>query len=114
MLEVSPNDPLYPEQWALRRIDAKAAWQRLTEVNYRPVTVAIADWGIQQEHEDLDAEMSIGVRIIPPGDDFADDDGHGTMLAGIIAAGRNNKIGVAGLVPGAKLLVIKFIDAHTP
>src|SRR5690349_7240245 len=114
MPETSPNDPLYLEQWALQRIDAGAAWQRLAEVDCRPVTLAIADWGIQREHEDLDPKMRTAVRIIPPGDDFSDDDGHGTMLAGIIGASRDNGTGVAGLLPEAKLLVIKFIDSHTP
>jgi len=114
MPEFHPNDPLYSEQWALQRIDAEAAWRRLSEVECRPVTVAIPDWGIQQEHEDLAPEMRAGFRIIPPGDDYSDDDGHGTMLAGIIGARRDNKTGVAGIVPDAKLLVIKFIDADTP
>ena len=114
MPEVYPNDPLYAEQWALQRMNAEAAWRRLREVNGQPVTVAIADWGIQQEHEDLDPQTITGARIIPPGVDFADDDGHGTMLAGILGARRDNGIGVAGLVSGANLLVIKFIDAHTP
>jgi thermitase len=114
MPELHPNDPLYSEQWALRRIDAEAAWRRLSEVDCRPVTVAIPDWGVQQEHEDLAPERRAGFRVIPPGDDYSDDDGHGTMLAGIIGARRDNKTGVAGIIPDAKLLVIKFIDSHTP
>jgi serine protease len=71
-----------------------------------PVTVAIVDWGVQRSHRDLkDIEVQ-GARVIPPGDDFSDDSrhGHGTMLAGIVAA----------VAPGVNFLAVKFIDARTP
>src|SRR5438045_9154715 len=117
MPQYQMDDPLFPEQWALRALQAEAAWRRLAEVDRRPVTVAIVDWGIQGGHQDLDQRdgMVIGARVIPPDNgDFSDDSGHGTMLAGIIGAVHNNSTGVAGVAPDVKLLAAKFIDVHTP
>lgn len=117
VLQFAFNDPLYPEQWAPQKIELGAAWERLSQINPRAVTVAIADWGVQRTHQDLDqaANMIVGTRVIPPNtNDFSDDSGHGTMLAGIIAAVSNNNLGIAGTAPGVVLMAIKFIDQRTP
>jgi thermitase len=128
-----PNDPLYYEQWALPKIDAPHAWDRVTQArgNRPPVVVAIVDSGAKAEHEDFlntaGATTVGGIRVIEPaGANFADDLGHGTMLAGVIAAVSNNQLGIAGIgsvpVTGAaapnisviNVYAIKFDDARTP
>ena len=85
------------------RFHADAAWTRVTAARgARPsVAVAIVDSGGQAGHEDFQsggASTLSGTRVLPPpGPDFADNTGHGTMLAGIIAAVSNNELGIAGL-----------------
>ena len=110
------SDPLYREQWALHKMDAEKAWQCLDKVpSWKPVTVAIVDCGIQCDHQDLDKDMVIGHCVIPPDyDDFSDDDGHGTMLAGTIGAVAGNGRGGRGVVPKVRLMAVKFIDVRTP
>ena len=110
------RDPLYREQWAWQKMEAEEAWKRLDEVReLQPVTVAIVDCGIQSDHEDLNNQMVCGARVIPPdNNDFSDDDGHGTMIAGTIGAVANNECGGRGMIPAARLMAIKFIDVRTP
>ena len=102
------NDPLGAQQWALEKIEAQAAWNRIAQMPLpaQPINVAIIDSGIKADHEDLEVATNPppvvtppiqGIRFIPPiGGPAADDTGHGTMLAGIIGALRNNATGVAG------------------
>lgn len=110
---LTPDDPLYSipsalwkweaEQWGLRIIQAETAWARVTAARSAssPAVVAIVDSGAQAGHEDFQSggtSTLAGTRILPPlGPDFADDTGHGTMLAGIIAAVSNNQLGIAGM-----------------
>ena len=102
------NDPLGAQQWALEKIEAQAAWNRIAQMPLpaQPINVAIINSGIKADHEDLEVATNPppvvtppiqGIRFIPPiGGPAADDTGHGTMLAGIIGALRNNATGVAG------------------
>jgi thermitase len=112
---IADGDPLYGEQWAWKKMEAESAWGRLREAERAQPTVAIVDWGIQRDHEDLNSELVSGARVIPPyNGDFSDDYGHGTMLAVTIGARANNDRGGRGAVPSARLLAIKFIDVRTP
>lgn len=110
------RDPLYREQWAWQKMEAEEAWRRLDAMPHlHQVTIAIVDSGIQRDHEDLNKDMVFGDRVIPPyNGDFNDDDGHGTMLAGTIAAIANNDRGGRGMAPAARLIAIKFTDVRTP
>jgi thermitase len=116
MLQQAVDDPLYRFQWALKKIGIEDAWTRVAEVTARPaVTVAIIDSGIQQRHEDLDSASISGLRVIPPaGNNFADDMGHGTMVAGTITAHTNNALGIAGAASNVRVYAVKFNDARTP
>jgi subtilisin family serine protease len=83
------------------------------------VTSAIVDSGVDRTHPDLRSKLRPGkdlVRSAPgltgpgcPGPQ--DEDGHGTHVAGIAAAVTNNRIGVAGTAPAAKILPVRVIDA---
>jgi len=118
-----PDDPQYDYQWELDRVAAEAAWERATEVpNPSPVVVAIVDSGIQARpnggqwvtHPDLVNTLALGVDLSQE----QDEDGHGTLLAGTVAAVTNNMKGVASLVwPVSgliKLRPIKFFGPLTP
>jgi subtilisin family serine protease len=114
----APDDPDFAQQWAWQKLEAEPAWARFNAAAPNaPVTIGIVDWGVQIDHEDLDQTPGhiVGHRVIrPAGGSFADDNGHGTMLAGTIAAVTNNSLGVAGAMPVAKLIAVKFIDSRTP
>jgi type VII secretion-associated serine protease mycosin len=89
-------------QWFLRDLKIDQAHQ-ITKGS--GVTVAVVDSGIEADHPDLKGQVSAGTATGgTAGDPLNDDDGHGTAMAGLIAAkggGANNALGIA---PGAKLL----------
>ena len=107
----SPNDPLFGLQWGLDQIQAPAAWSQ--GALGTGAVVAVVDSGVDQRHPDLAAQLL-------PGHDFAeekcadgaqDENGHGTHVAGIIAAQANNGVGVAGTAPGATILPVRVLEA---
>lgn len=101
------SDPLRARQWGLTRLDAEDAWARSTGSG---VTVAVIDTGVAKV-DDLRRAVLPGTDLLDPkGDGSADTNGHGTHVAGIIAAARNNGIGVAGLAPNARILPIRVLD----
>jgi len=70
--------------------------------------VAVIDTGIKLSHTDLDAVD--GTNCIDPGTPGDDDNGHGTHVAGSIAA-KNNGAGVVGVAPGTKTYAVKVLDS---
>ena len=109
------NDPGYAKQWNLEKIGAEAAWARTTGAKIR---VGIVDAGVDLEHEDLAGKVVASTSCLKSKGDPAncagsgqDDIGHGTHVAGIIAATRDNGLGVAGVAPDAELVVAKVADS---
>lgn len=111
------NDPLYRFQWALTQISAERAWQHPAPTV--PVVVAILDTGISTVHPDLLAHLwddgagNHGFNVLTWTNDVEDVDGHGTLLAGTIAAVSNNMIGIAGSPWPIRLMAVKFHDVRT-
>ena len=101
-----PNDPLLNRQWALTTMDVFRGWQH-EDGTGSPVTVAVVDSGIDPSHPDLQGALVKGLDLINDDDDPADDHGHGTHVAGVIAARSNNRKGIAGLSWGAKVMPLK-------
>jgi subtilisin family serine protease len=129
----SATDPLLADQWALtdpEGVDASDAW---SQTNGAGALVAILDTGIQLDHPDLQANVWTNPGEIPGNgvdddkdgivDDVHganmfnlsgnvnDDHGHGTHVAGIVAARHGNGIGGSGLAPGATILPVKVLDS---
>ena len=131
----------YPDQWALQRIgfDAspQSAW-RLVKRDAKPVIVAVIDTGLDWNHKSIDWDkIWRNPKEIPDngidddnngyvddviGWDFLkgdpkpwDHDGHGTLIAGIIAGDWNDKTGIAGINPFARLMILKALNnfGHT-
>jgi subtilisin len=71
-------------------------------------TVAIVDTGIDLLHPDLNAVP--GTNCVTPGSSPQDDNGHGTHVAGIVAA-RDDQAGVVGVAPGARVVAVKVLDS---
>jgi serine protease len=110
-----PNDPLYAQQWNLKRINAEQAWDH---TRGKGVIVAVLDTGIAYEdHEDFRQVADLKGAKFVEGYDFVngdthpnDDHGHGTHVAGTIAQVTNNGEGVAGVAPQATLMAVKVLD----
>ncbi|MDQ3973458.1 MAG: S8 family serine peptidase, partial [Actinomycetota bacterium] len=87
------NDPLVGEQYHLQTVRAFDAWQASRG---QGMVVAVVDTGVSATHPDLQGRMVGGVDLIEPGTPPDDDNGHGTLVAGVIAANAGNGVGVAG------------------
>src|SRR5262249_39472025 len=105
-----PNDP----QWAARQsnyltpLRLDRAWDLSRGAG---IVVAVVDTGVDLGHPDLAGQFVAGRNIIAPGAPPADDNGHGTMVSGVIAARTNNGLGVVGVAPSAKIMPVKVLDS---
>ena len=89
--------------WGVARLKPNALW-KITEGD--GVKVAVIDTGINFNHPDLKANYAGGYNAIRPGSSAMDDQGHGTHVAGSIAAAKDGE-GVVGVAPKAKLYGVK-------
>lgn len=128
---MAPNDPQYSSQYALRQVSAESAWNYT--VGSYDVVVAVSDTGVAYNHSDLRAQMWTNTRETPGngvdddgnghiddvrGWDFvgkdndpADEQGHGTHVAGIIGAEGNNSVGISGINWRVTIMPVRFLDA---
>lgn len=128
--EVIPSDPKFNEQWALRNagqsggqfgsdINAATAWQTTTGLS--STVIAVIDSGVDFEHPDLASNRWENPTPGPNGDlhgwDYVadtgvikDEQGHGTAIAGIVAAQGNNGIGLSGVMWKASLMSLRVLD----
>jgi len=132
--QASATDPHAAEQWALDGdgpMGIASAWRQTTGAD---VTVAIVDSGIDLGHPDLVPNLWTNPGEIPgngiddDGDGYVDDvhgydfvdhdgdpqdeNGHGTHVAGIVAARGGNGIGVAGVAWQARLMAVRVLDSQ--
>jgi len=123
----TPDDPLYPGQWGLVRVNAPAAWDVVTGTT--DVVIAVVDSGLDTGHADLAGQLWTnpgeiagngvdddndgyvddvhGWNLVDDDADLSDNTGHGTEVAGVIAAATNNGAGVAGVCWTCRLMVVK-------
>ncbi len=101
--------PLQPAEelpWGIGRINAEPAWQTTEGL---AIKVAVMDTGIDLDHPDLINNIKGQVNTINPLKSGNDDNGHGTHVAGTIAA-VNNEIGVVGVGPQIYLYAVKVLS----
>lgn len=124
------------DQWAIKRVglsnDRYSAWQAVP-ADAEPVVVAVIDTGLDWHHRDISADNIwrnpaeypdngidddgngyvddiIGWDFLAGNNKPWDHDGHGTIVSGIIAATQNNDIGIAGINPHVKIMVLKAVN----
>ena len=97
------DDPLAPRQWHLAQIRAFDFWSELPLLD--PVTVAVIDTGVDLGHPDLAGKVLAAKSFV--GGSADDPIGHGTFVAGLIAAAVDNAEGIAGVAFPARLLVAR-------
>jgi subtilisin family serine protease len=129
---VASSEARQDEQWAVSQdvvLDLPGAWELSKGAG---VTVAVLDSGARLDHPDLAPNIWVNFDEVPgngvdddnngyvddvhgvdlsstaPGQDLSDGHGHGTHVAGIIAAALNAR-GVVGAAPQAKLMIVKVL-----
>ena len=112
----TPNDPDFSGQWAYTTAQFPTAWG-VTQGS-SDLIIAVVDTGIDLDHPDLDCTVSNGADKIVSGFNFVDDTnnpddnyGHGTHVAGTIAACTNNGIGGAVSAPNVRLMPVKVLNS---
>jgi subtilisin family serine protease len=140
-IQMVPNDPYchsqnswgqgYDDLWGLKQIQAESAWNLSQGEG---VVVAVIDTGIDYLHEDIAANCwtnpgeIAGNGVDDDGNGYVDDiygydfenadadprddNGHGTHVAGTIAAVGNNSLGIIGVAPKAKVMAVKGLDTQ--
>jgi subtilisin family serine protease len=108
----SVPDPLFASSQAnMRQIHASDAWAACIQGSPQ-VVVAVVDGGVDLSHPDLAANLAQGYNFVENNTTPADDNGHGTHVAGIIAAGLNGQ-GVVGVAPQVKILPVRVMGNGT-
>jgi thermitase len=92
----TPDDTRWSEQWGPQNIKADLAWD--CEKGSKSIRIAILDTGIDYNHEDISGNyVSGGYDWFNIDNDPMDDNGHGTMCAGVATAVMDNSKGIAGI-----------------
>ncbi|MBI5150565.1 MAG: S8 family serine peptidase [Candidatus Omnitrophica bacterium] len=135
--EIQENALDVKDQWGIQKVgftpwdDPNSAWN-VVDANEKNIVVAVVDSGLDMTHPDgpqyiwtnpkevpgngIDDDKDgfvddiNGWNFLDDNHDFTDVRGHGTFVAGIIAAKYNNGIGIAGINPGAVIMPVKVAD----
>jgi len=128
-LALTPNDPRYVDGtlWGLNNtgqsggvgdadIDAPEGWEVLNSASN--IVVAVIDTGIRRTHEDLATNIWInpvdggyGWNALTGTSNPADDEGHGSLVSGVLGAAGNNGKGVVGVAWRVQIMACKCFDA---
>jgi thermitase len=108
-LASTANDAYFPSAWHLGQIGVPAAWD-LTQGSSN-VIVAAVDTGVDPNHPDLVNKLVPGRNTYNGNSDTSDVYGHGTMIAGVMAAQSNNSIGVSSISWSSPIMPIRVTDA---
>jgi thermitase len=110
-LYYTPNDPYFSQMLSLKLIGSECAW-KISQGD--EIVIAVLDTGVNFNHPDIFSNMWKDANG-NHGYDFSDNDnnpsdyhGHGSHCAGTIAAIGNNKTGIIGVAPRAKIMAVKI------
>lgn len=104
---VTASDPLAGRQYHLQTVRAPAAWAVTRGAG---AVVAVVDTGVDRGHPDLRGRVLKGIDLVEPGTSAQDENGHGTLVAGVVAATAGNDEGGAGVAPHVRLLPVRVLD----
>ena len=105
-----PNDPGYSvQQTYLQAMHLPDAWEVTTGTD--GLVLAVLDSGVQLDHPDLAGRLVPGWDFVNNDASPDDDQGHGTMVAGIAAASTNHGRGIAGATWQGKIMPVKVLDS---
>lgn len=114
---VNPNDSYYRVQWNLAQIRAPQGWDITTGSSN--TIVAVLDTGVNYNHDDLPGpnkptpnRIILGPDYITGDNDPDDEHGHGTFIAGQIAAITNNNVGISGIDWQTHILAVRVLNAQ--
>ncbi|MGH8512348.1 MAG: S8 family serine peptidase, partial [Gammaproteobacteria bacterium] len=105
----APNDPGWTTQWHLKTIHADTAWARSKGSG---IIVAVVDTGVDVAHPDLRGRIYGGIDEVDKGTSAQDEQGHGTFMAGLIAANAGNNLGVASVAPLARIMPVRVLNEN--
>jgi type VII secretion-associated serine protease mycosin len=105
---VAVSDAQTAGQYSLDRMRVRDAWKRSTGGSN---LVAVLDTGVQADHRDLRNRVVKGYDFVNDDSSATDDNGHGTWVAGIIAANANDGYGIAGISWKDRILPVKIMSA---
>ena len=108
-LDTTPNDSEWPLQTGLRVVGLPRAWD--TSRGSSALVVAVVDTGVDANQPDLRGALVPGVNLIDPTAPPRDDHGHGTAVAGVVAARANNGQGMAGVCWFCLIMPVKVLDS---
>jgi putative cell wall-binding protein len=106
--QLVPTDPFWSYQWGPRKISAPAAWDVTTGAS--SVVIAVLDTGVSPGPE-FGNRLLAGIDLVNGDSDAADDNGHGTSVAMVAAAGGSDGVGVAGMCWTCRILPVKVLDS---
>ena len=105
---LSVNDPYAGSAWHLSKMQAPLAWDVSRGAG---VTVAVLDTGVDGAHPDLAGQLVPGWNVVTNSADTSDAHGHGTKVAGVVAAATNNGLGVGALAWESRLMPVRVSGA---
>ncbi len=106
----SPNDAFFSYEWGFRHAGFSNVWRPPN--GRRPVIVAVIDTGVDATQPDLAGVVRPQIDLVDGGSSTGDDNGHGTAVAGVIAALANNGVGGAGVCSACSILPIKTMGSN--
>ena len=107
--DTAPNDEWWPAQWSQPLVHAPRAWDFTTGA--ASTVVAVLDTGVDGTQPDLQGAFVPGWNTLANSPNTTDNDGHGTLAAGVAVARGNNSVGVASYCWGCTLMPVKVIDS---
>lgn len=119
--EFFPNDPglvknpdNIDRQWGLLKANFPKAWNQTK--GSKDIVVAVIDTGLDATHEDFKkTKLKAGYDVLTDsrisGRRNSDDNGHGTLVTGVIGASTNNDMGIAGAAFNVSIMPIKALDS---
>src|SRR5438477_10629953 len=110
-VQATPSDPEYPQQWSLSRIGWDQVYGSVSPAG--SARVAVLDTGVDASHPDLAGQVVLGTSVLDPtSDGTTDPNGHGTWMAGIVAASTDNALGIAGVgYAGVRVMPVTVLGA---